>query len=113
MTGSVYLFAYGHLQSPEVQVSSFGRALQGAKDSMTGFRKHMIEITDPDLLAGGGKRFCPNLLPSDDPSDEVDGMRYAITDEELVAVDIYEACGYRREERTLKSGHAAWVYFRL
>lgn len=113
MTVPVYLFAYGHLQSPEVQVSSFGRALDGAHDSMAGFRKHIVEITDPDLLAGGGKRFCPTLLPSDDPSDEVAGMRYAITDEELVAVDIYEACGYRREERTLKSGHAAWVYFRL
>ena len=113
MTVPVYLFAYGHLQSPEVQVSSFGRALDGAQDSMAGFRKHIVEITDPDLLAGGGKRFCPTLLPSDDPSDEVAGMRYAITDEELVAVDIYEACGYRREERTLKSGLAAWVYFRL
>jgi gamma-glutamylcyclotransferase (GGCT)/AIG2-like uncharacterized protein YtfP len=106
----VRLFSYGTLQYPEVQKASFGRLLQGSDDSMPGFRREMVEITDPDVLAKSGERFHPIVMPSDDPAAAVPGKVFAITPEELAAADAYEVSDYKRIEVTLASGLSAWVY---
>ncbi|ATN36678.1 UDP-N-acetylmuramate--alanine ligase (plasmid) [Rhizobium sp. ACO-34A] len=107
---NIQLFSYGTLQLESVQMSSFGRRLVGQTDSMPGFRKEMVEITDPDVLAASGERFHPIVIPSNDPADAVAGTVFLITEAELAAADEYEVSDYKRIETVLASGTKAWVY---
>ena len=107
---SIFLFSYGTLRYPAVQMASFGRLLEGSDDCMPGYRGEMVEITDPDVLARSGERFHPIVLPSGNPDDEVSGKVFQITPEELAAADQYEVSDYKRIEVLLKSGIKAWVY---
>lgn len=104
------LFSYGTLRLASVQLSSFGRLLEGEDDAMTGYRTDMIEITDPDVLRRSGQRFHPLVVPSSNADDEVPGKVFRITAKELAAADAYEVSDYRRVEVSLKSGRRAWVY---
>lgn len=52
---NIHLFSYGTLQLDSVQIASFGRLLDGCEDSMPGFRKGLVEITDPDVLEKSGE----------------------------------------------------------
>jgi gamma-glutamylcyclotransferase (GGCT)/AIG2-like uncharacterized protein YtfP len=47
---------------------------------------------------------------SENAGDEVAGMVFEITAEELAAADRYEVADYTRVNVTLKSGLRAWVY---
>lgn len=106
----IYLFSYGTLRQPEVQVATFGRLLDGSDDAMPGYRTELLEITDPDVLATSGERFHPIVLPSPDPADEVAGTLFRISEEEIWAADTYEVADYDRTRVRLKSGIDAWVY---
>ncbi|ALN75574.1 gamma-glutamylcyclotransferase family protein [Aureimonas sp. AU20] len=108
----IRLFSYGTLQQENVQIASFGRKLAGAPDAIRGFRREMLEITDPAVLETSGERFHPVVMPSDDASDLVEGTLFRITGEELAAADRYEVDDYRRVEATTVSGLLAWVYVR-
>jgi hypothetical protein len=44
---TIALFSYGTLQLEAVQRETFGRLLEGRADAMPGFKKEMLEITDP------------------------------------------------------------------
>ena len=107
---TINLFSYGTLQLESVQTASFGRLLEGRDDVMPRYRKDVIEITDPDVIRTSGKRFHPIVVPSDDPSDAVEGRVFRITPEELARADRYEVSDYKRIEVTLRSGLIAWVY---
>lgn len=107
---TIHLFSYGTLQLDSVQMASFGRLLHGSDDSMPGFRKEMVEITDPDVLEKSGERYHPIVIPSDNSDDEVTGQVFLITAEELAAADAYEVSDYKRIRVPLKSGVHAWVY---
>ena len=109
-TADILLFSYGTLQLESVQRSSFGRRLDGEPDTMPGYTRTMVEITDPDVLAASGERFHPIVSASSDPSDEVAGTVFRISAEELAAADRYEVADYRRVHVRLKSGRDAWVY---
>lgn len=106
----ILLFSYGTLQLAQVQLSSFGRLLDGEDDAMIGYRTEMIEITDPDVLRESGQRFHPLVVSSETADDEVKGKVFRITAKELAAADAYEVSDYRRIEVPLKSGRHAWVY---
>ncbi|MEQ1493458.1 MAG: hypothetical protein ABL932_23225, partial [Terricaulis sp.] len=60
------LFSYGTLQSPNVQLGTFGRFLDGEPDALVGFKRELVEITDPDVLAKSGERFHPIVMRSGD-----------------------------------------------
>ena len=109
-TADILLFSYGTLQLESVQRSSFGRRLDGEPDTMPGYARTMVEITDPDVLAASGERFHPIVSVSSDPSDEVAGTVFRISAEELAAADRYEVADYRRVLVRLSSGRDAWVY---
>lgn len=109
-SATILLFSYGTLQLESVQISSFGRLLDGRDDTMPGWRKDWLEITDPAVLAASGQRFHPVVRRTDDASDVVEGKVFSITAEELAAADRYEVADYRRIEVTLGSGLRAWVY---
>ena len=106
-----HLFSYGTLQQEKVQLASFGRLLKGAPDLLPGWKREMVEITDADVFALSGERCHPILVPGL-PSDEVAGMLFEVTDQELAAADRYEIDEYKRIGVRLKSGTDAWVYVR-
>lgn len=105
-----YLFSYGTLQKEKVQLESFGRLLHGVKDSLLGYRIDMLRITDEAVLATSQQAYHPIAIPSEDPADRVEGMVFAVTEEELLAADRYEVDDYKRIPVTLTSGKEAWVY---
>ena len=45
------LFSYGTLQEERVQLSTFGRRLEGHRDELVGFERSTVKITDPYLAA--------------------------------------------------------------
>lgn len=104
------LFSYGTLQQENVQLATFGRRLVGAADALLGFRRELVEITDPDVLAKSGERFHPIVMRSGDSADRVTGTVFEITATELAAADEYEVADYERVSAQLASGSTAWVY---
>ncbi|NNN30431.1 pyridoxal 5'-phosphate synthase [Streptomyces sp. S3(2020)] len=105
-----HLFSYGTLQQPEVQLSQFGRLLDGRPDSLPGHRMTTVRITDPAVIRASGTDQHPMVVTSPDPEDAAEGHVFAITDAELAAADAYEVDDYARVEVTLRSGTRAWVY---
>jgi gamma-glutamylcyclotransferase (GGCT)/AIG2-like uncharacterized protein YtfP len=104
-----HLFSYGTLQQPGVQMASFGRLLKGTPDALPGWKTEMVEITDAEVFCKSGERFHPILVPGEAP-DEVAGMVFEISAEELASADRYEVADYKRIAVRLKSGIDAWVY---
>jgi gamma-glutamylcyclotransferase (GGCT)/AIG2-like uncharacterized protein YtfP len=105
------LFSYGTLQYRNIQIAHFGRELAGHADTLPGYRRGKVPINDPEVVASSGETHYENLLPGSSPEDEVHGMVYEITGQELAAADKYEAdADYERILVTLRSGTQAWVY---
>lgn len=109
---TIHLFSYGTLRQADVEIASFGRLLEGRSDALPGYKQSMLEIADPEVVRKSGKKFHPIVTPSDDPTDEVDGIVFTITEAELAAADAYEVNDYRRIMVRLRSGIDAWVYVR-
>lgn len=104
------LFSYGTLQQENVQRETFGRLLIGEPDALVGFKRDLVEITDPAVLAKSGERFHPIVSRSGDAADRIAGTVFEITAAELAAADAYEVGHYQRVEALLASGSKAWVY---
>lgn len=107
---TVRLFSYGTLQQDNVQIETFGRLLTGRPDTLPGFRREMVRITDPAVIATSGADHHPIVIRTDDPADGVEGAVFEITEAELAAADTYEVSDYRRVSVVLRSGLEAWVY---
>jgi hypothetical protein len=106
-----HLFSYGTLQQESVQIASFGRALKGKPDILPGWRREMVEIIDAEVFCLSGERFHPILVPGNE-ADEIPGMVFEISEEELQRADAYEVAEYKRIRAWLKSGLDAFVYVR-
>lgn len=104
------LFTYGTLRTEEVQLSTFGRILEGHDDALPGYTLKMIEVQDHDFVIKSGTAIHRNLQFTGDPSDFVEGAVYSVTLKELEAADAYEPDGYKRVLVELRSGANAWVY---
>ncbi|HXR94538.1 MAG TPA: gamma-glutamylcyclotransferase family protein [Rhizomicrobium sp.] len=104
-----YLFSYGTLQQESVQMASFGRTLKGQPDTLPGWRREMVEIIDCEVFCLSGERFHPILVPGNEV-DEISGMVFEISDDELKRADAYEVEDYKRIAARLKSGLTAFVY---
>jgi gamma-glutamylcyclotransferase (GGCT)/AIG2-like uncharacterized protein YtfP len=109
-SAKVFLFSYGTLQLEAVQLSCFGRRLRGHHDAMPGYKTEMLRIVDAETVRLSGKEFHPVVIPTGNPSDEVQGTLLEITETELLAADRYEVEDYKRVEAQMKSGCRAWVY---
>lgn len=103
------LFSYGTLQQESVQLANFGRKLQGRADVVVGWRLAAVQITDPKVLALSGLSVHKIMVPGQ-PTDEVDGVVFEITPDELKAADGYETADYKRIKVKLRSGNETWVY---
>ncbi len=104
------LFSYGTLQLDAVQLSTFGRLLDGSADVLPGFEQAMVLIEDADVVATSGQTHHPILSYSGDPAHSVAGRVFRISPDELTQADRYEVAAYRRVSVTLASGLQAWVY---
>jgi hypothetical protein len=103
------LFSYGTLRQRDVQLTMFGRVLEGRSDAVVGYEVDVLVITDPAVIETSGSDRHPVLRPSVDPHAEVPGMVFSLTDAELQAADRYEV-DYERIHVPLRSGNRAWVY---
>ncbi|PZX93129.1 gamma-glutamylcyclotransferase [Flavobacterium aquariorum] len=104
------LFSYGTLQKEQVQIETFGRLLKGEKDSLMGYELKMMEITDPEVLRKSRQKFHPIIEFSGNKNNEVEGMLFEVTDEEITNADDYEVDDYKRIETSFKSGKVGFIY---
>jgi gamma-glutamylcyclotransferase (GGCT)/AIG2-like uncharacterized protein YtfP len=105
------LFSYGTLQQENVQLSTFGRLLQGRRDELPGFEQSSVRIVDPQVVATSGKTHHANVTFNGKDDSRVSGTVFDITDTELAAADQYEQpAAYKRVTAMLASGKQAWVY---
>jgi len=107
------LFAYGTLQQESVQLSTFGRTLEGERDELVGFELAVIELDDPALIASSGKRYHPIVRFNGRTECRVPGTAFELSEDELVNADRYEVAVYTRVGAMLASGRPAWVYVDL
>jgi gamma-glutamylcyclotransferase (GGCT)/AIG2-like uncharacterized protein YtfP len=107
---TVLLFSYGTLRQRDVQLTTFGRELDGRPDAIVGYDLCYVTITDPHVIAASGNDRHPILKPSDRPGAEVAGTVFEISEAELASADEYEVDDYRRVSVQLRSGEQAWVY---
>ena len=105
------LFSYGTLQDERVQLSTFGRRLNGRPDSLVCYEPSLIPIDDAEIAAATGRTHHANARFTGDDCSRVPGMVFDVSDSELAAVDQYErAFSYARVSAMLASGNRAWVY---
>ena len=105
------IFSYGMLQEESVQLSTFGRLLDGRGDELVGFELAQAPIKDPGIVAATGMTHYDNALFNGRPDSRVGGMVFEITEAELAAADSFERRAvYERIGVTMASGKQAWVY---
>jgi hypothetical protein len=106
---TVLLFSYGTLRDDAVQMANFGRLLAGRADVLPGYTIVPLAIRDPAVVALSGKS-QHMIARRSNAGDEVSGVVFEITAEELASADRYEVADYTRVLATLKSGVKSWVY---
>lgn len=105
------VFSYGSLQEENVQLSTFGRRLDGQRDELLRFEPASVRIEDPQVVARSGKTHHANVTFNGNDGSRVPGMVFEITEAELASVDEYElGFFYKRVVAMLASGRQAWVY---
>lgn len=105
------LFSYGTLQQEEVQLSAFGRKLDGEKDLLLGYEPSLVKIPDPALAARLRRTHHDNVTATGDDWSTVQGTVFEVSADELAKADQVEAeFAYRRVNAELASGKEAWVY---
>lgn len=104
------LFSYGTLRYENVQLTTFGRRLEGQQDSLPEYCMKEVRITDPDVIAKSGEDIHSIIHFSGKKEDTVPGMVFKISLKELEQADKYEVDDYKRVQVKLLSGILAWVY---
>ena len=105
------VFSYGTLQQESVQLSTFGRLLQGQRDELPGFEPSLVRIEDSQVVATAGKTHHANVTFNGRNDSRVSGTVFEITNAELAAADQYEQiAAYKPIAAMLASGKQAWVY---
>ena len=104
------LFSYGTLRYENVQLTTFGRKLTGQVDSLPGYCLKTVKITDPEVIAKSGEEVHSIIYFSGNSNDQIPGMVFKISQEELEQADKYEVADYKRIRVNLLSGVSAWVY---
>ena len=107
-----HLFSYGTLRDENVQRSIFGHTLSGRADAIVGHRLCPVAITDQRAIAISGIAVHTILERTGRDSDEVEGMVFQLSAEDLRLADAYEDAAYERARIRLRSGAEAWVYVR-
>ena len=108
------LFSYGTLQIEDVQLSTFGRRLEGKSDILAGYRLTLIPILDQTVVAKSGETHYRNIQFTGSATDLIEGTVFTVTEEELAQADVYEEdADYQRVMVQMNSGLNAWVYLNI
>ncbi|HEY3676940.1 MAG TPA: gamma-glutamylcyclotransferase family protein [Candidatus Tumulicola sp.] len=107
---SEYLFVYGTLRDPAVQLAVLGRYVAGTPDAVKGFALSTVTICDADVIAKSRETVHRILIESADPASIVEGVVLSIDSEELRSADAYETNQYSRVQVDLVSGKRSWIY---
>ena len=99
------IFSYGTLQSKEIQMQVFNKRLTGTPDQLLGYKLKGLKIEEEFGMAD-----YIVVVPSENPSDCINGIVYTISSVDLAKADLFESNAYKRVEITLKSGIIAWIY---
>ena len=110
MSDAAALFSYGTLRQEDVQISTFGRLLEGKPDTLVGFTLAPLEISDPAVIALSGKAVHAIARRTGRDEDRIEGLVFLLTPEEIEAADRYEVDAYARVEAELLSGTRAFFY---
>ena len=105
-------FSYGTLRDEKVQRTVFDRRLNGTSDAIIGYRLRSVTITDPKSITISGHAEHTILEPTGRDPDQIEGMVFQLSENELGLADAYEDKAYKRIEVCLRSGTDAWVYVR-
>jgi hypothetical protein len=95
-----YIFSYGSLQEPKVQLALYNRLLTGKKDSLSGYKIAKEKIASQ----------YPIVYKTGNYFDVVKGVVFEITEKELLESDDYEGEFYERVLLQLTSRQQAWCY---
>lgn len=106
----LYLFSYGTLQLPKVQLMLYGRLLVGKKDVLYSYTKKSLKITDVSVLEKSEQTYHPIAKKTNNPKNFLEGIIFEVTEEELLQSDTYEVEDYARVLETFASGTKAWIY---
>ena len=104
------LFSYGTLQMESVQKETFGRELNGIKDSLIGYVLSEVKIRDLAVIKTSGTDIHPILKYTGKRTNIVEGTVFEITTSELSQADEYEVEEYTRVSGEFSSGQKAWAY---
>jgi hypothetical protein len=107
---TVALFSYGTLQQRDVQLATYGRALEGSPDTLVGYRLASLIISDPRVVELSGKPVHMIARETGSIADRIPGFVFEISEAELAATDRYEVDVYSRVEVTLDSGRLAFAF---
>lgn len=105
-----HFFAYGTLQQEAVQLSTFGRRLEGKPDALVGYTLAIMEIQDQSFAATSGSAHHRTIQFTGMASDVVEGTVFELSKKELEQADAYEPTDYKRVLVQTKSGIDSWVY---
>ena len=105
------LFSYGTLQEVDVQMTTFGRRLDGQRDALVAFESSLVAIDDAEVAARLGRTHHANVVANGDDASRVSGTVFDVTEVELSRADVFEReFSYERINTILQSGKEAWVY---
>jgi gamma-glutamylcyclotransferase (GGCT)/AIG2-like uncharacterized protein YtfP len=104
------LFSYGTLRDEKVQRAVFGRTVAGRPDAIVGCRLEPVTITAGESIAISGTADHTILVKTGNDADEISGVQFEITEQDLARADAYEDAAYVRVRVRLRSGTDAWVY---
>ena len=107
---SELLFSYGTLQLETVQMTLFGRLLDGAADTLPLFEETLLKIEDEATVSLSGKTHHALAQFTGDAADSIAGTVFELTPQELEHADRYEVAEYKRVAVQLRSGKRAWAY---
>src|ERR1700678_468524 len=104
------LFSYGTLRDEKVQQSVFGKAVAGRADAIIGYRLEPVTISASESIAISGTANHTILVKTGNDADEISGVLFEISEQDLARADAYEDAAYVRVRVRLRSGTDAWVY---
>lgn len=104
------LFSYGTLQLKSVQIQNFGRILNGNTDLLEGYKLNYLEIRNKFVIDSSGTKKHPIITYSGRSNDQIEGVLFDLTEDELKQADKYEVEDYKRIKVKFKSGLIGWVY---
>lgn len=77
-----------------VQIATFQRLIQGTTDLLSGFVLAQLKIDDANVVDNSGSATHPIAEHTGNAVEQIKGMVFRITAEELALADGYEVAGY-------------------